>query len=157
MTHSDEARSLDAPPEPSSRSIWQLLGAGGGDTQTDLRNNRALALWSFAWAAGIIAATSIVASGLVGGPAAWVVALAPNLLALFVLRAYLRFLAMTDELQRRIQLEALAVGFGVTYFLAIAHVVAQSAGAPALDSTWWVLVFTAGLLLGHKRATRRYR
>lgn len=151
-----ETDSREATPAPSRRSIWNLLGAGG-DTQTDTHNNRALALWSFTWALGIIVATSIVASGLVTGAAAWIVALLPNVLALYVLRAYLRFLTMTDELQRRIQLEALAVGFGVTYFLIIAHVVAQSAGAPALDSSWWVLVFTGGLLFGNWRAVRRYR
>ena len=151
-----ESDSQQAATVPSRRSIWSLLGAGG-DTPTDANNNRALALWSLTWALGIIATTSVVASGLVVGVAAWIVALLPNVLALFVLRAYLRFLTMTDELQRRIQLEALAVGFGVTYFLIIAHVVVQSAGAPALDSSWWVLVFTGGLLFGNWRAVRRYR
>ena len=39
----------------------------------------------------------------------------------FALRAYLRFLGRMDELGRRIQLEALAIGFGAAGMLTFAY------------------------------------
>ena len=69
----------------------------------------------------------------------------------------MRFLRMTDELQRRIQIEGLAVGFGVGWIFAIGYLVMQSAGAPALPVTAMILVMTGGWIVGNLLAIRHYR
>ena len=45
--------------------------------------------------------------------AAWSVAILPDALGIGALLAYVRFLQRADELMQRIQLEGLALGFGV--------------------------------------------
>jgi len=47
------------------------------------------------------------------GPVAWGIALIPFTLSIGIVVAYLRFLRNADEFIRKIQVEGLAVGFGV--------------------------------------------
>lgn len=138
-------------------SIWHYLGAGGGDTATDRANNKTLSICSMIWAASIIAASAVLTSVDLPNPLKWVIALAPNLIAFITLRAYLRFLRMTDEMQRRVQIEGLAIGFGTGYAFAIGYLIAEAAGAPPLEVSFLVLIMTAGWLLGNIFAMRRYR
>ena len=143
--------------EPERISFWQMITFGCG-TAVDRENNRRFTYWCVAWAFAIIAATWIVeALEALPLPVAWAVALSPNVLAFFALRAYLRFLRMTDEMQRRIQVEGLAIGFGVGWIFAIGYLVLQSAGAPRLQATTMILVMTAGWIFGNIRAIRHYR
>jgi hypothetical protein len=91
------------------------------------------------------------------GPWRMVVALAPLLPGLLVVRAVVRQLDRLDELQRRVQLEALAFGFAATAVLTLGYGFLERAGLPRLS---WILVWPlmAGLwLLGQLLATRRYR
>ena len=82
----------------------------------------------------------------VEGSAAWVVAVLPNVLAVGVLLAYLRFLRMADELTRLIQLQGLAVGFGALFFLSMGWELLEAAGAPPLDDAQRVVpIFAMGL------------
>ena len=143
--------------DPDRISFWQMITFGCG-TAVDRENNRRFTYWCVAWAFAIIAATWIVETmEALPAPVAWAVALSPNVFAFFALLAYLRFLRMTDELQRRIQLEGLAIGFGVGWIFAIGYLVLQSAGAPELQATTMILVMTAGWIFGNIRAIRHYR
>lgn len=141
-----------APAEPTHVSFGFC-----SDTEADRQNNRALTRWSLIWAAALIGSTAIVTYLALPKLVAWAVVFTPNLVALITLRAYTRYLRMTDELQQRIQLEALAIGFGATYLLAIGHVAATAAGAPEVDSVFWVLVMTTAWTFGKLNATRRYQ
>jgi hypothetical protein len=106
----------------------------------------------------MIGATWIVKSyDSVVGPIAWLVALSPNILAIGALVAYLRFLRMADEMQRRIQVEGLAIGFGTGWIFAIGYLVLQAAGAPAIPLTAIILIMTAGWIVGNIIAMRHYR
>ena len=87
----------------------------------------------------------------------WMVAAAPNAVAVGVLFAYLRFLRMTDELVRLVQLQALAVGFGVTFFFLMAWELFETVGAPGLDPSEAVLVPIAAWMLGSLYFNRKYR
>ena len=108
-------------------------------------------------AASIIGATWLIETFDLTGALAWSIGLAPNALAIVALIAYLKFLRMTDELQRRIQLEGLAIGFGATWIFGIGYLVLQSAGAPELPLTTLILVMTGGWIFGNYRAVRRYQ
>ena len=83
--------------------------------------------------------------------------LIPLIPSAFALRAYLRFLGRMDELGRRIQLEALAFGFGAAGMLTFAYGFLENAGLPKLS---YVFVFPLMIALwgiGGAIATRRYR
>jgi hypothetical protein len=83
--------------------------------------------------------------------------LVPLVPAGFAMRAHLRFLSRMDELGRRIQLEALAFGFGAAGMLTFAYGFLEHAGFPQLSYTW---VFPLMIVLwgvGGAIATRRYR
>src|SRR5216683_6843062 len=82
--------------------------------------------------------------------------LIPLIPSAFALRAYLRFLGQMDKLGRRIQLEALAIGFGAAGMLTFAYGFLENAGFPKLS---YVFVFPLMIALwgiGAAIATRRY-
>lgn len=144
-------------PDRNQSKFMQMLLFGCG-TEIDRANNRRFTIWCVAWAVAIIGATWIVESN-DGLPraVAWLIALSPNVLALGALAAYLRFLRMADELQRRIQIEGLAVAFGIGWIFALGYIVLQSAGAPEMPITVMILVMTAGWIAGNIIAIRHYR
>ena len=83
--------------------------------------------------------------------------LIPLIPSAFALRAYLRYLGRMDELGRRIQLEALAIGFGAAGILTFAYGFLENAGFPQLS---YVFVFPLMIFLwgiGGAVASRRYQ
>lgn len=83
--------------------------------------------------------------------------LIPLIPSAFALRAYLRYLGRMDELGRRIQLEALAIGFGAAGMLTFAYGFLENAGFPQLS---YVFVFPLMIFLwgiGGAIASRRYQ
>jgi len=83
--------------------------------------------------------------------------LIPLIPSAFALRAYLRYLGRMDELGRKIQLEALAIGFGAAGMLTFAYGFLENAGFPQLS---YVFVFPLMIFLwgiGGAVATRRYQ
>lgn len=74
-----------------------------------------------------------------GSPSAWwriPLALAPLIPIFFALRAFLRFFSRLDELQRRIQLEALALSFGVTCVVTWSYGLLEYIGFPDVSMIW---------------------
>ena len=153
LKRSDEREGSDAPnlDETNRTSRWAWLSNGLG-TAADRRNQALFIAWSFAWMLCFTAAAQTLKgnfSGLgleVEGLAAYVVAVLPNVLAVGALLAYLRFLRMADELTRLIQLQGLAVGFGVLFFLSMGWELIEAAGAGPLDDAQLIVpLFAMGL------------
>jgi hypothetical protein len=91
--------------------------------------------------------------------AAWrlPVALAPVVPAGFGLLAFLRFLSRLDDLQRRIQLDAIGFAFAATALLTFAYGLLQEVGYPSQN---WTLILPSMVLLwglGLVPASWRYR
>ncbi len=85
------------------------------------------------------------------------VALLPMIPAAFALVAVVRHLGRLDELQRRIQFEALAFAFGGTALLTFGYGFVENVGFPHL-SWFWVWPLMAMLWgIGLVAANRRYR
>lgn len=84
-------------------------------------------------------------------------ALAPLIPICFALRAFLRFFSCIDELQRRIQLEALALSFGVTCVVTWSYGLLEYVGFP--DVSWiWVPPFMLILWdISVRIASQRYQ
>lgn len=80
-----------------------------------------------------------------GGPTFRLVwALAPMVPVVGIVVVVGRYVARVDELQRRVVLEALAVGFAAAMLSALAVAFARSAGVAVGDAEW--VVFVAGML-----------
>lgn len=91
-----------------------------------------------------------------GSPLRVLVALVPVLPVLFLVGAFLRYLGGLDELQRRIQMEALGFSLGLTGVTTFTLGFLQNAGGPVIDVIWVLpmMVFFWGI--GQAIATRRY-
>lgn len=90
-------------------------------------------------------------------PWRYALAVTPVVPAFFALLAFIRFLGRMDELQRRIQLEAIGFGFAATSMLTFTYGFLEDVGFPSL-SYIWVLPLMAMLWgLGVGLASRRYR
>lgn len=86
----------------------------------------------------------------------YLVAVLPVVPAGFAILAYLRHLRRLDELQRRIQLEALAVSFAASALITFTVGFLENAGVPR-PSWIWVAPLMIGLWgLGSFLANRRY-
>lgn len=84
-------------------------------------------------------------------------ALAPIIPAIFAMIAYMRFMGRIDELQRRIQFEALAFGFGSAGILTFSYGFLENVGFPRIS---WLFVFPLMIALwgiGGALASWRYR
>ena len=105
----------------------------------------------------IVVLVSIKLLGALEQPTKTLVALTPLVPAALALSAYLRFLSRMDELGRRIQLEALAFGFGAAGLLTFAYGFLENAGFPQLSYIWVfpTMIFLWGI--GGAIASYRYR
>jgi hypothetical protein len=119
------------------------------------RYTRELATALTAYAVVLVAAITVVNAN----PDAWwryLVVLVPMAPCAAVVRAVLRFLRGTDELQRQIQLEALAFAFAAGSLLTFSYGFLQTVGLP--DVSWLMVwpVFAACWVIGTWRSHRRY-
>ncbi len=141
--------------ERARPGFWQLLGNCYG-TATDQANGRRLNLWSVAWGLSIVAASWLLTSFELPMVLTVIIVAAPNVVMAMTLRIYMQYLEMADELLQRIQIEGLAIGFGISWLGALAYLVANVAGAPELSMTLVVLLLTAAWMAGNIIAIRRY-
>ena len=113
--------------------------------------------WTLGWAIAFVGASWFLRSDpAISQGAAWIVAVAPNLLALGVVIVYLRFLRDADELVRRIQLEGLAFGFGVGVVFSMGYQLLERAGAPQLGFSDLAGIMMFAFVVGVVRANRQY-
>lgn len=122
----------------------------------DRRNQRQVALWSLVWALSFTAVTLVIKKEWLPPWAVLVGVLGTALLGLATVLAYRRFLREADELRRKIEMEALALAFGVgviggmTYWL-----LTLSGNLPATDFVFvffaMIVTHSVGSLLGHRR------
>jgi len=91
------------------------------------------------------------------GILAWVLALLPTIGIAACAWVILRQLRRLDELQRRVQLEALGLSFAGTAFGSLAWGFAENAGAPALPTFAIWPVMAVLWVIGGFIARRRYR
>ncbi|HTD05968.1 hypothetical protein [Undibacterium sp.] len=99
----------------------------------------------------------LLKNGAQNGPWRDLLALSPMLPGLLLIWAILRQLHRLDELQRRVQFEALAFAFAGTAFLSFSYGFLEGVGYPRL-SLFVIWPMMAGLwMLGLVLSARRYR
>lgn len=113
----------------------------------------ALALYALVLVGSIL----LLKSGAQDGPWRDVIALSPMLPGLLAIWAILRQLRRMDELQRRVQFEALAFAFAGTAFVTFGYGFLEGVGYARLSmqSVWPLMA--ALWLIGSVLAARRYR
>ena len=125
-------------------------------TPRDTRNVRTINFWGVAMMAFFIAGTLLVSRSLVPKPIGWSLAVATALCGIGTLRAYVVFLREADELLRKIQVEGLALGFGVGLVFMLSYRLFERLGAPKLDSSDPLMVLVIGWAVGQWLGVRRY-
>jgi hypothetical protein len=124
--------------------------------ERDRRNQRRVLPWALVWALSFIAVTLGITKGdwpfgmTLAGVAGHLVFGAATVLA------YRRFLRETDELRRKIEVEALALAFGVGLVGGLSYwLLLVSGAAPvwgfALIFAAMMATYSAGVLIGHRR------
>jgi len=131
-------------------------GSCSSSTPRDTRNQLRVMLWSFVWALSFAAVTLIVKRAWWPFGLTLAAGLGTSLFGIATVLAYRRFLHETDELRRKIEVEALSLAFGVgiiggmTYWL-----LAVMGAVPALDFYLVLivmfLVHPLGVFLGRRR------
>lgn len=91
-----------------------------------------------------------------GHPARIAIALTPMLPALLVPIVVVRFLRRLDEMQRRIQIEAMGIGFALTAVITFGYGFLETVGFPPLGGfvVWPIMSVT--WMIGRWIAGRRY-
>lgn len=129
----------------------------GDLTERDRRNQRLYLIWAFVWMSSFTLATLLLAyQPWPLGAFRYVVALIPTGLGVGAMFAFVRFLREADELQRQIQMEALAWGFGCGAVFMIGYRLLERAGFPAIDTSDPLLLMVVAWALAVILLSRRY-
>ncbi len=105
----------------------------------------------------LIAAVIVAQLDILSGFAAVLVALVPLVPGIFVVLAVRDFIVSVDELQRKIQLEALAVAIAGTFLVLLAGALLPIAGIPEPSYVWPMAATGILWLVGQWLAHRRYQ
>jgi hypothetical protein len=91
---------------------WLNVLKWEGMREIDRKNEKRVNILALFWAVSLIVTALLVAWPGLPDWLGWPLAIVPAFFGILTLRAYLKFLREMDELQRKMQFEALAVGFG---------------------------------------------
>lgn len=125
-------------------------------TPRDGRNVRIVNAWGLGMAIAFVAGTILISGNLVAPALGWALAAATATCGIGMLRAYVVFLREADELLRKIQIEGLALGFGVGAVFMLAYRLCERLGAPKLDSSDPLMVLVSAWVIGQWIGIRRY-
>jgi hypothetical protein len=90
-------------------------------------------------------------------PLGYCIAFLPIIPSAFAMWGFLRFFRGLDELQRRIQMEAVAFSFLATCLITLTWAFQQNAGLPRFDVSWVAPLLVLLWGFGLRIAKRRYQ
>ena len=138
-----------APQKPASEPC--------GLTPRERRMELRLAGACLAWGLCFVGARLLIKYGMVSGSSAWVVGALPSVAGAMLVAAFTRYLREVDELQRTIQLQALALGFGGGFLAICGYATFEQLGAPAVDPGTMLAIMPVLYAIGTLIGWRRYR
>jgi hypothetical protein len=149
---------VETPPEVDDPSVGAAGCASSGFyTARDARNLRRFNAWLLAaMLAYLSAAAALRWRASIPRALPWLLASLALLLAILAIHRYLIFLREADELLRRIQMEALALGFGAGAVFSLLYPLLEQLGAPELDRHATAVVMMLSWGAGSWLGTRRY-
>jgi hypothetical protein len=124
--------------------------------QHDRRNQRRIKLWALAWAISFIAVTLVITEKWLPFGVTLAGVAVNALFGIATVLAYRRFLGETDELRRKIEVEALAFAFGVGVFGGLTYWLLVVWGAmPGMGFAYvfaaMVITQSVGVLMGLRK------
>ncbi len=130
-----------------------------GLPEKDKRNANRVNLWAFGWV-GTLLTLSLLGTGEKQGLSlvALVVFALHLLCGIFMILSYRRFVRILDEMERKIQFDALALSVGITMvFFSAASILGQTGVVPATNSASLIVVmsmtYVISLIVGRVRLT----
>jgi hypothetical protein len=126
-------------------------------TPRDRLNQQRLLIWFFVWMVSWVAANIAIKEGWASaGASAIAVAIFPTVLGVATMLAYWKFIREADELQRKIQLEGLAIGFGIGVVGALTiHVLERASFLTTLDlgdvAALMMFAYAIAVVVGERR------
>lgn len=143
--------------DSTRQSLWKTIACASGTAQ-DRKNQYWFVAWCLTWAIVFTGANWVLKTNPdISTALAWTVAITPTAIGLGAVRSYMKFLRMADELLRKMQVDGLAVGFGVGIVFALGYQAFERAGAPSIDLNDFVLVMVGGWMAGQLIAFWRYQ
>ncbi len=113
----------------------------------DRRNVRPIKIHALLWSVFFLVAALVLPAGggdLESQPAwAWAIAALPIPFAVMLAHHYLRFIRETDELMKKIHLEALAAGFGVAFVVGMGFILLGQLGLSRFAGLSWYFMLLA--------------
>ncbi len=91
---------------------WMNVLKWEGMRAVDRQNEKRVNILAVLWALSLIGTALVVAFAGLPSWIGWAMATIPATFGILVMRAYLKLLREMDEMQRQMQFEAMAVGFG---------------------------------------------
>ena len=128
-------------------------------TERDRINQRRMVISGMSWMGAWLALIYVIGRGWLSAFAATAASVVPLALGVGMIVAYRRYLGETDELRRKIEVDALALAFGVGLVGAFSYVLLERAGAvvradPMQLVMLMVATYVIGVVLGHRRYGR---
>jgi hypothetical protein len=125
-------------------------------TPHDGRNQLRVIFWSFIWALSFVVVTLAIKKEWLPFGATLAAGLGTSLFGIATLLAYRRFLHETDELRRKIEVEALSLAFGVGIVGGLTYWLLTVMGAVPAKDFFYVFVgmifaHPVGVLIGRRR------
>jgi len=138
-------------------AFTRFLAACQGMTARDQRNARVTNWWLLAWMVCFVGTAFAIRDGVLpAGPLAWAAIAICTLLGLVVVRYYMRFVREADELLRKIQLEALAIGFGAAFIGNFTMSLVERLRGESFDMGDLFLLMVFSYMVGIIAGMRRY-
>jgi hypothetical protein len=132
-----------------------MFSPSSSRTPRDQRNLRRTGILQMVWVACLIA-NNASHQYLFTGPLRVCVALLPLAVGALVVWSYAHFVRHADDLQKAIQLNALAIGFGVSVVFTLAYPAIERLGLPHLEPNHFMAVGVLTYLLATAVYSIRY-
>ena len=143
--------------EPGNSSWRCVLESAFGDTPDDRRNLILFATLIIAWALSQRFASYWIENSETTLLSSLAVAAVPFLFAVLTLLSYLKYLRGADELAQKVQLEGLALGFGIGIMYGFGAELLGSTGIYDTRENTMQIVMLVSWALGQLFAAWRYR
>lgn len=143
-------------PENEHKSLWQTYRHCFGSAK-DRSNQIRYISWMMIWAVSYVAATWLLKADYFSSPFTWLLAIMPSILGVIGFITYLRYLREADEMLQKIELEGLAIGFGVGVIFSLGYLTLEHVGLPEISASTIVVVMLFAWAFGNVLAARRYR
>lgn len=143
--------------QPQPGTLRRFVACCSQMTQRDRRNARRANYWLFGWMLSFVGIIFAIRSEVLPeGWLTWLAIAASTVLGFVAIMAFVRFLREADELLRKIQFEALALGFGAAMIANFTLSLVERVREQPFEIGDLFMVMVIFYVIGVITGTRRY-